>query len=271
MFTMATMPFKQHVRRFELCRRGGYISLPLQINGLIFMPEDQLRDCLLEKKEAGFSRVVLTFAGMEKFHDAWVGRRGEYKYLLLIARIMNDIGLERIENLFLTKSTIPQLEALMDVLDNIPGASERHIHPVGYSGWARNLEGERITPEILEQLPERVHEFVVMPNHQTEKEWISSLRNGYQDKSINEKFIHIRLREDNIGEIERKSCDKIIADFKERFERIHAALPELGELADMYGDSSNTRLYQPSELNRKWIERCFEDNPRISIKDYDYA
>ena len=53
MYTLATMPFKQLVRRFELCKRGGYDLLPLQINGLIFMPEDELRDLLSRKEGSG--------------------------------------------------------------------------------------------------------------------------------------------------------------------------------------------------------------------------
>ncbi len=100
LYTCATMPLKQVIRRLRLCERGGYRPLPLQMNGLVFMPDDELYDCLAEKKEAGYRQIAISFAGMEKFHDIWVGRQGEYRFLLRMAEISADLGLERIEKLF---------------------------------------------------------------------------------------------------------------------------------------------------------------------------
>jgi hypothetical protein len=268
MYTYATMPVKQLVRRFRLCERGGYTPLPLQMNGLIFMPEDQLRDCLQEKKEAGFTKICLSFAGMGNFHDTWVGRRGEYKFLLAIAKIAADIGLERLEKLFLTQSTIPQLEPLMDVLNDIPGTVERQILPLVYFGWAKNLENERITQEMLEQLPEQISKYAMVENLKTEQQWIYLLRNGYQDESLNNKHLMLKLREDNIDKLEEGSCDEIITGLKAKYDRVHTALPEMREMAGMYGESSNLRLYMLSELEKKWTERYLKDNPQINMADY---
>ena len=211
-----------------------------------------------ERKEAGFSKINLTFAGTEKIHDAWVGRRGEYRFLLMIARIAADIGMKRRENLLLTKSTIPQLEALMDTLDNIPGPSERHIGPVAYVGRGKNLEHERITPDTLEQLSGCVLRHTAMEGHKTERAWILSLRNGYEDPSLNEKFVHVRLHEDNIDEIESKDCGEIIADYKKRYDKVHAVVPRIARTGRYVWGQFQYTAISPRRAGKKMDRALFK-------------
>ncbi|MDR1086265.1 MAG: radical SAM protein, partial [Deltaproteobacteria bacterium] len=119
--TMASMPMKDLKLRFELCRRGGYEPLPLQINGLAFRPDDELKELLLEKKEAGFMSLSLTLAGLGRLHDLWCGRRGEYDFLMRIAALAGEIGFPRLEKLFLTESSWSGLPELIETLSRIPG------------------------------------------------------------------------------------------------------------------------------------------------------
>jgi hypothetical protein len=272
LYTAATTPVEQLARRRRLRKRGGETDFFLvQMNGLVFMPDDELRDCLLAKKAAEITRINLSFAGKGKLHDTWVGRRGEYEFLLRIAKIAADIGLPRQERLFLTKSAIPHIEPLMDVLDQIPQLAERLIFPLGYIGWAKNLEEERITKRMLEQLPERVLQYYDAEHYKTEGEWIESLRSGNQKLFTNKKTIRLPLREDNLDEIEEKSCDEIVTELIDRYNKIDAVLPGMFALAEMYGDIANTRIYHPSSLDRKWTQHYLKDHPQISMEDYQIA
>ncbi len=168
----------------------------------------------------------------------------------------------------MTKSTIPQLEPLMTILDRIPGSSVREIQPLAYTGLARNLEEERITRELVEGLPERVLQYAAVKDLKTEKEWIACLGDGYLYPSASKKTIFLRLSEQSIEEMEAKSCDEIMDDLKGRYAKVHAVLPELNELSKMYGDPSNMRLYSVGELERKWNQRFLKDNKEIDREDY---
>ncbi len=233
------------------------------------MPDDELRDWLLQRKEVGLSRIIMSFAGMGKFHDTWVGRRGEYDFLLTMAKIAAELDMERFETIFLTKSTLPQLELLMNTLDGIPNLAERTVLPLLYRGRARNMEDERITQDMLEQCPERILKYLDLKDLATECEWITRLGDGYESPFAYRKSLIIRLREDNIDELETRTCDEILSDLTKRYDKVHAALPELNELAKTYGDVSNVRMYFIDDLERKWTQRYVQENPEISREDYE--
>jgi hypothetical protein len=269
----------EHIaRRVRLAKRGGIDQSGdyFPLNGTILMPDDELQDWLIERRDAGVSKISLSFAGMGKFHDSWVGRRGEYNFLMRIAQIAAELGLDRVEKLYLTRSTIPQLESLMDALDPIPNRSARLLIPLIYAGFAKNLESERITEDSITKLSGRVLEYLAINNssenfYKTEKTWIDALQNGYQNPSSYKKYLILMLREDNINEIETRSCGEIVRELKKKYDKVHAALPELNELCKVYGDISNTRLYGISELERKWTQSFLKENSQISIDDYKIA
>lgn len=271
-----SMPVGELLRLQKLWQRSGvdlhtaqFQNPPnLSMNGIQFMPADELRDWLLARKEVGLSHIVMSFAGLKDFHDTWVGRKGEFDFLLRMARIAAEIDMNRLEMLFLTKSTLSQLAPLMDILDTIPNRVNRIIKPLLYMGWAKNLENERITQAMADQFPERISQYLKLGNFKSESEWTAALTNGYRPPFANRKHILIKLREDTIDLLEAKSCDEIIADLAERYDKVHAALPELNELASMYGDVANRRLYVLAELERKWTQLYLQQNPQISTEDY---
>jgi hypothetical protein len=271
-----SMPIGELLKLRDLWKRTGvdlftsrFQNPPnLSMNGIQFMPEDELRDWLLARKEVGLSHIVMSFSGMKTLHDTWVGRKGEFDFLLDMARIAAEIDMNRLEMLYLTKSTLSQMEPLMDTLDSIPKLTDRIIKPLLYMGWAKNMEDERITQDMVGQFSERISRYLKLSNFKPESEWISLLINGYRPLVANKKHILIKLREDNIDSLEAKSCNEIIADLAKRYDKVHAALPEINELAKMYGDVSNMRLYVLVELERKWTQLYLQQNPQISSEDY---
>jgi len=120
--------------------------------------------------------------------------------------------------LFSIKSTIPQLEALISLLDQIPKLSCRRIYPLYYMGKAVELEEERITQQMFDSLSSRIRQYTdlgfgsLREPRTTETEWIDRLRNGY--KVANEKYLRIILSENNLDELETRYCGEIIVSVR---------------------------------------------------------
>ncbi|MDR1085013.1 MAG: radical SAM protein [Deltaproteobacteria bacterium] len=264
LYSLAQMPPDHLRRRFELCRRGGYEPLPLQINGLGFRPDDELRCLLIEKKEAGFKQISLTFAGPSEMHDLWCGRKGEFDFLVRIAVICGEIGFPRLEKLFLTESSWTRLPELMDFLDRISGEVIREIHTLSYVGWAKFLEKERIHESTNEALPERVRKLAKLDGLKTEREWFSIIDQGHIDQEVLNVSIMIRLQENNLEWIEETDCEEVVEELKFRRQEAWSVLPPLYRLASAYGDRNNDCLYRLSELRHLWLDRFARDSPTLA-------
>jgi hypothetical protein len=261
---MASMPAKDLKRRFEFCRRGGYEPLPLQINGLVFRPDDELKELLLEKKEAGFKSLSLTLAGLGRLHDLWCGRRGEYDFLMRIATLAGEIGFPRLEKLFLTESSWSGLPELIDSLSRIPGEVRREVQTVSYVGWARALEKERLTTATWEAQPGTVRDLVNMEGLKTESGWLELIDGGLTDPEPESVFLMIRLREHNLDKFEQEDCQEIIDDLKKKQYSAWDALPALDRLAREFGDKRNDRFYHLRELRRKWLDMYLKIRPDLA-------
>jgi hypothetical protein len=270
------MDIKRLNAYWDLCQRLDFGSARhILLNGLPLRPEDELRDWLLERKErAGLVSIELTFIGSKELQDQWRGRKGDYDYEMSAAKIASEIGLKRVERMFLTKSTIPHLSTLLDILDPIPGLSYRWMTPLNYGGWAKSMEAERITKADWDKLPERIRRYVPAAyNLKTEEDWITLLRKDYKilpvpfiKNSVRhpyETFLHLVISESNIQDLESKPCDEIVRDLTEKQEHLSAAIPDLADLTKLYGDSDNARMYRLSELENKWIDLFLNDNPQL--------
>gem|GEM_PF-3535804 len=256
-------------KSFELSEKLGNSDPTdrwIWLNGISLRPEDELRDWLLERKQAGISMVGMTFIGAKELHDKWRGRKGDYDFEMTMARLVGELGIKRLERMFLTKSTLPHLSSLIDLLDDIPGLSQRWITNVYYQGWARNMESERITRDDLQRLPEKISRYVGNDELRTEGEWIEYLKTDLQipDRVILGRYtrhpgdsqLHLTIDETNIEELESRSCDEIVGDLRRRKDFVAGLVPPLRELLNDYGDSANMRLYGLRELEAKWID-CF--------------
>lgn len=58
MYTHALMTYEQSKKYRELCFRGGYTPLELQMDGCIFMPEDDLEGYLEGHRRAGYTSLT---------------------------------------------------------------------------------------------------------------------------------------------------------------------------------------------------------------------
>lgn len=233
------------------------------LGGLPLRSEAQMRDWLRERKEAGIKEVHASFAGYGEMHDRWNGRAGDFDFQMNNLRIAGELGMEISQRLFLTQSTLPLLEPLIDQLDELPGrVKKRYVCPLFYMGTAVNLENDRITEATRAKLPARIAE-LCRKNRvkwRSEREWLEVVRNEQEGPEA----VMLRLEpdEDNIDKLEAMSCEEIVAALTAKTRRAYEAIPSRRELCEKCGDLHNTRIYTlRNDIERKWLDRYLADNP----------
>ncbi len=90
--------------------------------------------------------------------------------------------------------------------------------------------------------------------HKTENAWLSS---GILPE-YTQRVICVTLRADNIDMLEAMNCDEIIAYIEKLDDDYYSAIPTINELAQMYGDRSNDKLYRIRDLFWMWQKRYIE-------------
>jgi hypothetical protein len=128
-------------------RRGAKFRI-LNLGGLRIRRGEELAAWLQERRAAGIVGLHASLAGHGETHDRWNGRQGDFDYQLEILRLGGNCGMVRQEKLFLTKSTLPQFDRLLEILDAIPGKlGSRTASPFFYAGLATRYENERLTED----------------------------------------------------------------------------------------------------------------------------
>ena len=237
----------------------------LQLNGIRIRTEDEMRHWLLERKAAGVKFIHSAFYGDQVLQDKTHGRFGDQNFLIMSNRVAAEIGLRRWERIFLTKSTLPHIENLIDRLDGIANLEKRWIQPLGRYGKARQMEALRCTRGDLEKMSERVSRYLHRDSLFTEGEFMALVRSGYT--ASNEKSLSLWIDDSNIDEVESKSCDEIICGLKTKYDRLYSLLPDLDELCEKYGDANSDGLSGSDSIVSLWRERYLRDHPQLIAKD----
>jgi hypothetical protein len=245
------------VRSRRLSDKAGSSIDVLPTGGLRFRSDNELRSWLAIWKENGIKCVHATFLGHGAIHDRWNGRRGDFEFLLRIQRIAADLGLQLGQSLLLTKSTMPLVHELIQILDTLPGKLEyRWVFPIGYIGLGTRHEDERITEDIRDELPNELAKLrgSWFETWRSEREWRELISN---EKEVPATVpLKLEIDDANIDELERTPVSTIIADLKTRTHSVYAALPSLRGLAVDYGDSDNRKIYmRRDEIERLWVSR----------------
>jgi hypothetical protein len=230
--------------------------LPVLLGGVHWRPDDEMRRWLKRRQEIGFNSVVASFAGHGEFSDRWNGRKGDFDFQMRALRVAAGLGMELRQRLFLTNSTIPLLDELIEKLDDLPGrVGDRCIFPLFYLGHARRMEDERITRETFDGLPEYIRRLYRSDwrGWRSEAEWIEFV--SKEDQTPDAVPLPLQLNDSNIDRIESMSCDEIVAGLEKKTRAAYAAIPSRAELCERYGDPSNARIYMfKDEIERKWLD-----------------
>ncbi|MGA9486588.1 MAG: hypothetical protein WBV25_05880, partial [Methylocella sp.] len=162
---------------------------------------------------------------------------------------------------FVTRSTFPHLEELLDHLEMLPKpAIERALIPFSYIGWARDQEDERILEEHRDRLPDRLR--TLMPKKEgwkSEREW---MKMSMTDGTRKDLMLRLEVDETNIEYIETASCDEIVEDLEARTRAAYELTPTWEELRDRHGDKTNLRIYaNQDDIERKWLDAYLKQYP----------
>jgi hypothetical protein len=116
-------------------------------------------------RAVGPSRCQISFFGLEETTDFFVRRAGAFQDALTATERLLDVGMVPRWQFFLTKPGMPELPALMDLIDDLR-LQERvaelgdefgvFCHPPGLSGEARNMQEFAITEEDLPAIPQEL-------------------------------------------------------------------------------------------------------------------
>ena len=240
----------------EFNLKHGATGRFVPVNGMRFKSDEELKDLFLSFREIGVTGVGVTFYGLRDLHDRWAGREGDFDYTLQVAEKAAECGIDRCEGIFLSREALPNLAALIDLLDPIPGRKGRHICPWDYRGRGKNLENERIRASEISGLPRSVRELIDLGgwrSYKPEAEWIERIAAGGILRK-NSRYCMIAVWRDNIERLESMDCDEILQAMRDVDNRFYEAIPSLSTLAKLYGRRSGERLYALRDLEWKWTD-----------------
>ena len=232
----------------------------LQINGIALREDDALRAWLAELHEAGAASVNATFYGLEPTHDVFAGRPGDFAYLLRILRAAKELGYEALCTFPMTEENKAEAGPLLALLEG-EGFIQLYGFLPDHRGRGALLEGIRLTRASMEALPENVRKRANLSNYKTEAEW---LRAGFPEPERRQ--LRLVLTEENLSHWEEISPAQIVDELEALDDAYRAALPPIEELARLYGDAGNERIYQARDLRWKWQSRWRQEND-IQVHD----
>lgn len=230
----------------------------ISLGGVKKRSAPEMRRWLEERKERGLERVHGVLVGYGEVHDRWVGRRGDFEFLMQTFRTALELGLTYSVTLYLTKTTLPMLGHVLTLLGELPRPPEyKHVRQFYYGGYAAHQEAERITETELRELPPWASaSFQEHFDSRTERAWMAVVRS--EDEQPFDLHLSVELTKDNIAGFESRSCEEICSDLTKRARSDIEKLPSLRELAAAHGDCHNPRVYGRFEVTRLWIDRCLD-------------
>jgi len=232
------------------------------LGGLKMRSEPDMRQWLLERQAVGVEGVHASFVGLGAVHDRWHGRCGDFDFLMSTLGTAVELGLTLSTTLYLTKSGLPHMEDLEQILNNVPVPRVgRHARPFYNIGHGAHHDAERISEEDRENLPAFLREY--LPSEwilRSEREWIETIRR--EEETLEDLSLHLELTGQNIDRLEAMSCNDILADLETRARATLSACPSLSELCETYADPNGMKIYVATfDLERLWLSRFLEAHP----------
>lgn len=255
--------FPQLVEYIRLYRQWGMTAADcLQLNGFRMRTSAELDGLIDTLAAAGIAQVGLSFYGLGRSHDDFAGRKGDFDFLLRLARAAAERGMGRFETVFLRRDTVPEIAPLVARLDEIPGCCARRLVPWDYRGRGKLLEGQRPDALDVQQLPEGVAQLLNGASCRTEADWVAAILTGEAPEKT-ERHYFISIWEDNVERLERGECERELGDLRDADEAFGRAVPPLAALAESFGDADGRRLYALRDLGWKWQDAYLAQHPEI--------
>jgi len=235
----------------------------LLLGGLLHMEDIILHQWFTERKHIGSEFVAATYLGCKDQHDYWNNKKGNFEFLIKAQKIASNVGLDNVQRLLLTRSSLNHMEELLDTLDSLEiPIKERSAYPFFYSGLARRYEDERVTLSLLENQSKRIQTIYRNDKEKwkSEQEWIEyahTVSSQSEERSVN-----LIITDENIDRIESMSCEAILDDLTHRTKRAYAMVPSQEELAEKYADNTSEKIYMFLwDMECLWLDRYLKEHP----------
>jgi hypothetical protein len=244
-------------------QRNGVRWQRIPLGGLRMLPENEMRDWLKTRQGLGFDSVAASMAGHGTTHDCWNGREGDFEFMLNTQKSASELGMELHQGFFIAKSTLPILDETIKLLDASLGPpAKRYARLFMSAGHGAHREDERITEKEREQLPEWVLDIFKRDSRylRSERELMKfSEQSEYQQRRV---FLSLYVDDENIDQIEVRSCEEIFGDLEQRTRSVFSAMPSVAKLCESVGNRCGTKLYDSFfDLRRVWLDRYLDKHP----------
>ncbi len=230
----------------------------LTLGGVKKRAPGEMRDWLRARQSRGVERVHAAIVGMGGLHDRWIGRPGDFQFLLQAFKTALELGLRYSTTLYVIKSTLRELDELARILDTLGTLPEyKHVRQFYYLGYAAFAEEERIEQSDLHSMPDWARDSLLSSfQPRTERDW----QEDYQGQVPGPvpMYLNVELTRDNIDEYEARPCEELFRELEERAVRDVKKLPYHAELATDFTDKRSDRLYERFEVTRLWVDRFLD-------------
>jgi hypothetical protein len=234
----------------------------LQINGIRIKNDSELDKYFRRINEAGITNIDTTFYGLSDFHDGFASRKGDFEYLLKIIEYANEYNINVQPSIPIFEENKKQIGELIDLLYKHLENKKLTMFLPDYRGYGIRLEDVRLNKSSYEKLPDDIKGIINISRYKSEKEW---LEENKWSKLPNRK-LNLSLTPDTIKTINKMPCDEVIKYLIDIDEKYYSTVPEICDLAKIYGNKENEKLYRERDLRWKWQKQYINDN-KINIQD----
>jgi len=232
---------------------GGEI---LQMNGLRFRNDEEMFILLSMLKEQGIQSLNFTFYGLENYHDHFAGRKGDYAYLLRMAKKAADLSFNVTAGIPLYQDNVDQIEELVSVLSD-SGVTVRCFIPHS-EGRGKLLESIRLREADLEGKNILINREI----YRSEREWLKC----DSFKNENGRMLILSLLDTNIDYFEGLGFEKALHELEELDETYYGSFPDVNELVRLYGNPDSEYLYSQRDLLDQYRKQYLKDH-QIDVYD----
>lgn len=225
-------------------------------DGLAIRDEKDIYSLLISLKNAGIERIHFTFYGIQKYHDRFAGRKGDFSYMLQTAGIAQKMGLSVSAGIMVTMENLDQLDALLSTLqkENISDITPILPHAKGRGYGLSHL---RLTEDGYHRLPQYFQDKLPRNRYRTEGEWLAE--GSFPQHTV--RHLTLSLTPENMERLERMDPSVIISDLEAMDDRFYSQLPDTNSLAGQYGEPGNKQLFRFQDLYLQWQKRYLAEHP----------
>lgn len=233
----------------------------LQLDGMKFREEGELRSFLIALKEHGIQLIDLTFYGTEDYHDKFAARKGDFAYMMSILRIANEIGLPVEVGIPVSHENVEQLEKLISELEKYE-LSRLFCFVPHSEGKGALLNNVRFSQKDYDSLSDKVKKYLNTNRFKTEKDWLHE----NEFFAVDKRMVALTLTPENIDQFEQMSFDETIAYLEKLDDEYYRVVPDMDTLMEMYGDTDSDLFYSARDLYLNYQRRYIEEQ---HIEVYD--